>query len=346
MSTITQRCAPASSQCRSVSSRSRARRWRRRAVPVGLAPWLRRCGAATLAAALVALAAVPAHATFPGRNGSLVVTGRYAHGPGTNAVTLWLINPRTGAARPRLLCNSHGSPDACEWASGAAVSPDGGRLAMLEVGGPLAGKLRLVSLGSGQVEVVDLPDPVPFVQLGAGSGLRWVPTGDGLSVELTDRGAPVALGLDGTFGQALLESGATQVDWAIDGRAAFIRAGDLHVLGRNGRERRVTFRGAAQPSWSPHGRWIAFARRGNVFVVPSAGGKARRVTRAGGREPVWSPDGRKIAFVRRDLQILGDTTYFVHDWRTRRTRRVTGALAGESLSFATAQWQSLPRTSR
>lgn len=302
-----------------------------------------------MAAALVALAAVPAHATFPGRNGSLVLTGRFAHGPGTNAVTLWRINPRTGAARNRLLCNASGAPDLCERASGPAVSPDGRRAAMVEVSGlipPLDSKLRLVSLDSGQVEVVELPDPVPFDGYGAGGGIRWLPTGDRLSVELTDRGAPVALGLDGTFGQALLERGATQVDWAIDGRAALIRAGDLRVLGRNGRQRRVTFRGAAQPSWSPHGRWIAFVRKGNVFVVPSAGGKARRITRTGGREPVWSPNGRKIAFVRRDSQLVNDTTFYIHDWRTRRTRRVTETLAGEDLSLSLAQWQPLPRRAR
>jgi dipeptidyl aminopeptidase/acylaminoacyl peptidase len=315
-------------------------------ISVAVARWVRLCGATVVAAVLVTLAAMPAHATFPGRNGSLVVTGRYSHGPGTNAVTLWRINPRTGAARARLLCNSSGAPDHCERASGPAVSPDGTRAAMLEVGGPLDSKLRLVSLDAGQVEVVDLPDPVPFDDYGVGGGIRWLPTGERLSVELTDRGAPVALGLDGTFGQALLGPGATQVDWAIDGRAAFIRAGDLHVLGRNGRERRVTFRGAAQPSWSPHGRWIAFARKENVLVVPSAGGKARRITRTGGREPVWSPDGRKIAFVRRDSQLVNDTTFYVHDWRTRRTRRLTETLAGEDLSMSLAHWQPLPRRAR
>ena len=42
----------------------------------------------------------------------------------------------------------------------------------------------------------------------------------------------------------------------------------------------------SQPSWSPDGRFMAFARGNDIYVVPAAGGTARRVL-TGGQQPVW-----------------------------------------------------------
>jgi hypothetical protein len=41
----------------------------------------------------------------------------------------------------------------------------------------------------------------------------------------------------------------------------------------------------SQPTWSPDGKRIAFARRHSLYVVPARGGKARRI--AAGAQPVW-----------------------------------------------------------
>lgn len=90
-------------------------------------------------------------------------------------------------------------------------------------------------------------------------------------------------------------------------------------------DRALTRKGGDQPSWSPHGRLIAFTRKGYVWTVPAAGGRERRLTR--GFNPVWSPDGRQIAFFRAvpDPAYFGeDTTYlFAMDRRTGRVRRVS-----------------------
>jgi serine/threonine protein kinase/Tol biopolymer transport system component len=59
------------------------------------------------------------------------------------------------------------------------------------------------------------------------------------------------------------------------------------------------------PSFSPDGRWIAFARgpgadEENIFKIPVAGGDPIQLTffkHAEADGPVWSPDGERIAFV-------------------------------------------------
>ncbi len=67
---------------------------------------------------------------------------------------------------------------------------------------------------------------------------------------------------------------------------------------------------AASPTWSPDGRWIAYAgstlysdvdrNYGGIYVLPADGGRERALTRTGWDDlaPAWSPDGSKIAFVR------------------------------------------------
>lgn len=56
------------------------------------------------------------------------------------------------------------------------------------------------------------------------------------------------------------------------------------------------------PTWSPDGRFIAFAsdrvERMQIWVAPAVGGAARQLTSEGRNwDPTWSPDGSLIAFV-------------------------------------------------
>lgn len=76
---------------------------------------------------------------------------------------------------------------------------------------------------------------------------------------------------------------------------------DLMILALSGGEP-VTLatgvEGSEFPSWSPDGRFVAFAAGSplQVWVVSSAAGDPKAVSPPGGDYPVWSPDGRWIAY--------------------------------------------------
>ncbi|GAA3438190.1 S9 family peptidase [Kutzneria kofuensis] len=55
------------------------------------------------------------------------------------------------------------------------------------------------------------------------------------------------------------------------------------------------------PRISPDGRWVAFLRDRQLYVIATDGGEARRVTDlpGGAGTPVWAPDSRRVAFAAR-----------------------------------------------
>lgn len=69
-----------------------------------------------------------------------------------------------------------------------------------------------------------------------------------------------------------------------------------------------------QPTWSPDGRWVAYAtwsfeEGGHLYKVRADGkGKPQRLTAAPGlyQQPAWSPDGRRIAAIRGPAQAFVD----------------------------------------
>ena len=76
---------------------------------------------------------------------------------------------------------------------------------------------------------------------------------------------------------------------------------------------------AADPQWSPDGRWVAYVinrggsqessftdiaedRNSDIFIVSALGGQPRQLTTSRGpdSQPRWSPDGKQLAYVAAD----------------------------------------------
>lgn len=82
---------------------------------------------------------------------------------------------------------------------------------------------------------------------------------------------------------------------------------------------------ATQPSWSPDGSRIAFARfrfggAQGVFTMPARGGALTRLTRNEDDQPAWSPDGKTIAFARGEEEF---TKIFLMSATGRGIRQLT-----------------------
>jgi Tol biopolymer transport system component len=66
-----------------------------------------------------------------------------------------------------------------------------------------------------------------------------------------------------------------------------------------------TFRGAAEPNWSPSGRKIAFSRDHNLYSVRVDGTQLTLLKRGNDWfEPSWSPDGRRIVYRQSGIYVL------------------------------------------
>ena len=316
-----------------------------------------------LAALLIALAlligfAPPAEATFPGRNGDILVTwhGRSHQDTTTDIVR---ISPASGHETWIPVCRQvpaeGGYPHPpCLDGGAPAVAPDGRSVAIATVdlnAGPAyvyGASVRVLTVASGEWHQIPLADPgrvantyEPAVRWAPGPAFLLGPSRGGVF----SQDGLILVGTDGAMRGSPAASGK-QPDVSPTGRIVFVRRDNLQLAETDGTVRPLTRRGGYRPSWSPHGKSIAFNRGGWIYTMPAAGGRVRRITR--GAEPCWSPDSKLIAFFRPapDPNPRGrakNVYLYVVDRRTGRVRRVSSrVMANANLNDGTGDgidWQ-------
>ena len=187
--------------------------------------------------------------------------------------------------------------------------------------------------------------------------LAWAPAGDRflLGRQLGPGGssgdfAIFLASLQGTELSQVTPDGTQAPDWSSTGQIAFTRfidpcppgCDDLYVTRLGGTPRRLTQRGGFGPSWSPHGKKLAFVRgltsgQADVYLMRRDGRGLRRLTYRGGRSPAWSPDGNWIAFIRN-----GDLYVVRTNGRGRRRLVDAPGDGSEGPRVESVDWRALP----
>jgi TolB protein len=318
------------------------------------------CVAVSLA--VCAAAAGSASASFPGRNGKIAYLwiGESAYRAGPTATSIRTVDPRTRVVRVLQDCplrRDAATPYTDCQVRPPAYAPDGARLAfpITHITPSFTGQAwrfeeRLATIAPDGGGLEEHATQYTYF------GLAWSPAGDRLLLERVPQGASAnatfLASADGAEQGDVSPIAGFQADWSSRGEIVFVRgregvcaAGcqDIYLTRPGGTPRRLLRRGS-DPSWSPRGTRLAFARarRGgaSMFVVRRNGRGLRRVTRRGGGSLAWSPDGKWIAFTR-----FGDIFVIRPNGEGRR-RLVDGSVnpdIGEGLQAASIDWQALPR---
>jgi Tol biopolymer transport system component len=148
---------------------------------------------------------------------------------------------------------------------------------------------------------------------------------DPIANPVEEAGVLFVAGVDGTVraytggGEVELESSppaSTSIDgpisavaWSTGGELAFVRRGDVWVVGRDGDDPVNLTRpsgGGSAPAWSPDGGWLAYTSGSvgsDVYLIHPDGTGRRNLTvtpSTDEHDPAWSPDGSRIVFSSQD----------------------------------------------
>lgn len=311
---------------------------------------MKRTAAALIGAtcALIALGAgaVPAGATFPGRNGAIIASFDDHHQPFVRA-----INPVTGAVRVLFKCSKTVCPD---FINDLSVSSDGKLAAFdgttfLDRG---VSTTRLSILTIATHEAVQLPLLKGGLSEEEDNSASWFPGTHKLVFSITSP--------DGTLGLFTVASGGAGLSRLISCDCAhaavspngkqilFERGSDLWIANADGTAAHRIARSAEQPSWAPGGRTIAYISlaHGRDLIIARTNDSDRKTVQSGTLfSPAWSPDGSSLAFASCPRCDNNDSTTTIYT--VRRTGHALHKLytehPGSDIGFSGLDWQAVGR---
>ncbi len=259
--------------------------------------------ALAIAAICSILIAFPAHASLPGRNGTL------AYGSATGGEDLEIVVSRSDGTRPRTLTSNRATDICASW------SPDGSRLLFCRF---KAGNFDLWVMdadGTNQTNLTNTLDADEFFGAFSPDGARiaFMSTASG------DGSADIWLmAADGTGATQLTDETGPGGDW----RPVWMPDGDSIVFERDvsdtddnllsadvwsidvatGVETQLTDTARMEffPDVSPDGTRIVFSGDGDIYAMNADGAGETRLTSSPRFEtaPTFSPDGTRMAFLR------------------------------------------------
>jgi Tol biopolymer transport system component len=257
----------------------------------------------TIVAALVA--AAPASATYPGRNGGIAYVNSVTSSdrePVSGSIGIALKRSRSTEPRDLVRC---GAACTATTFSSLSFSPDG-KLIAFDAGASIG----LVAVRGGAITLLPAATANDGDPAFTRDGTRIVFTGanDHGTTDLYVGSA------DGAGGARLLLQDAGEPAVSSRGVLAYVRSGNVYVrLPKHGKRRRVT--SGVSPDWSPDGRRLVIVRPlprltfdvplGRMYTVrPDGHGLKRLGRKTDALHPVWSPDGRRIAYDRSEAGIF------------------------------------------
>jgi Tol biopolymer transport system component len=299
------------------------------------------------------LTALPAQATFPGKNGEIA----FDRAQGSTQDSLYTVEPDGSGIAPLPV-------DGQSFSFFPSWSPDGTEIAFTgNAGAPHSDIYVENADGSGQKRLTDDP--------GSDQYPSWSPNGTKIAFVSNRDGyfRIYVMNADGS-GQVRLTANPTltadsQPAWSPDGtKIAFVRGvvtgitlrSRIFVMNADGTHQTELDTGpfgfvSQEPGWSPDGTKITYfsdADGGSlgIFVMNSDGTGQTRLTDnpQGALSPAWSPDGTKIVFSRRSTGIPPPRDLFVMNADGSGQAMLTATAPGQI--DGSPDWQAIPGPDR